>query len=167
MSDDQHRRLPEAPPSPTFQQPPAPPQMPVLPEHVQGQQAPNPLLTQTFLAWLQYMHLQNQLHQTQARQQAQSQQTHQQQQQQQIQFPFTGLPHVQGYPPTLQIEASPPQAGPSQPRQRRLSTAQETVDSPVSETGEGEMDQVAVAEDKRRRNTAASGESFRYIIIIA
>ncbi|KAH8086643.1 hypothetical protein BXZ70DRAFT_550496 [Cristinia sonorae] len=155
MSDEHHRQAPTAGPSSTttFQPPQPPSQMPVLPgDHIQqGQQAsPNPLLTQTFLAWLQYMHLQNQLSQTNPQPQPQIP----------FSYPNMSVPPVgQSYPstmPTLQLDTAVAQAGPSQPRQRRQSTVQQAPESPAaSEAGDGETDQ-AVSEDKRRRNTAAS-----------
>lgn len=163
MSDEQLRQLPTPPSSSSYQPSPAPPHMPTLQEHMQeqGQQGPNPLLTQTFLAWLQYMHLQNQLSQSNpgvSHQQAHPQQTHQQQ----IPFTFGGLPQQQSYPPTLQLDASASHAGPSQPRQRAASTTQQTAESPASDTGDPEGEQSVGTEDKRRRNTAASGECRCY-----
>ncbi|TCD68838.1 hypothetical protein EIP91_009705 [Steccherinum ochraceum] len=164
MSDEQHRQLPTAPSSSSAFQPPH--TMPVLPPQLQqlqhqhqqgsGGQAPNPLLTQTFLAWLQYMHLQNQLshgNPQQPQPHPSGAPTHQQQP-----FLYPNIPQTQGYPQTLQLDASTSQAGPSAPRQRRASTATQpqATDSPGSEPNDGEGDQIVIAEDKRRRNTAAS-----------
>ncbi|THH28282.1 hypothetical protein EUX98_g5901 [Antrodiella citrinella] len=66
------------------------------------------------------------------------------------------MPQFAGYPQTLQLEGSGPQAGPSQQRQRRASIAYQPTESPASDTGDMEGEPTAVVEDKRRRNTAAS-----------
>jgi len=163
MSDEQQRHLPTAPSSSAFQ---SPQHMPILQEHVQQQLqqqgaqqgGPNPLLTQTFLAWLQYMHLQNQLSQS-SPQGSQQQQAHPQQaHQQQLSFQayVASMPQAHGYTQTLSLDTAGPQAGPSQPRQRRASIAHPAAESPASEAGDMEGEQTAVVEDKRRRNTAAS-----------
>ena len=159
MSDDQQEHHQTAG-FPSF--PPPPPSMP---DQMSNQQGVNPLVTQTFLAWLQYVHLQNQLAQTQpSHQPQQTIQPPPQLQQHQVQFPHSG----QGLT-TPQTAQSIFQTGTSQAGSRTTTQAQAQTrtspaigasNTPSPEANEpAESDVLAVAEDKRRRNTAASGES--------
>lgn len=161
MSEDQHEHHQTAG-FPSFPPPPPPP----MPDPMSNQQGVNPLVTQTFLAWLQYVHLQNQLTQTHPSSSPSSQQ-------QQIQPPPQLQQHQAPFPHSLQTSNTPQasqnifhsgstsQAGPraTAHAQARASPATEASNTPSPEGGEpAEGDSVAIAEDKRRRNTAASGK---------
>lgn len=156
MSEDPQTRHQQPPHPPTTPHPfSSPPMLP--PQMQQPQQQPNPLMTQTFLAWLQYVHLQNQLNQQHHPQHHPTQQP----QQQQLQGPFPYSP-----PHQRDVARQVPHAGSST---AGLSGAQYSAPSPSDSTRRTspapvggtpeltEAEQSAVTEDKRRRNTAASG----------
>ncbi|KAK7694266.1 hypothetical protein QCA50_001446 [Cerrena zonata] len=159
MSDDQHEHHQTAG-FPSFPPPPPPP----VPDQMSNQQGVNPLVTQTFLAWLQYVHLQNQLAQTQpsqsSQQQAQQPQIQPQTslQQHQAQFPLSAQT---GPPQTSQniFQPSTSQSGPRVTAQAQVRTSPSVgaSDTPSPDGGEPvEGESLAITEDKRRRNTAAS-----------
>lgn len=143
--------------------PPAAPQpMHQLPD--QQQMGANPLLSQAFAAWLQYMQLQLHL------QQQQQQSTNIPQQPHPSQPPHPARPQQspQGHSPfPLSAFAPPPSLShlthttnaPS--GYTRLSPPQQTAPSntPSPDAGgtDTDMDGTAMVEEKRRRNTAASG----------
>lgn len=134
----------------------------------------NSFLTEAFIAalpWLQYMQVQNQV--SQSIQQHQQSPQHQQQppqsqQQQQLQ-------HLPQYvPPALMAQQTPFNFGSSQFRPFEPSEALDqfmATPEPSSSTHEPspeaadttEAEQAAMSDDKRRRNTAASGEQRIYI----
>ncbi|CAL1696235.1 unnamed protein product [Somion occarium] len=163
MSNEQQEHHQQPLGFPPYPPPPAPP----MPEQLPNQAGVNPLVTQAFLAWLQYVHLQNQLAQNQPQSQQQQQQQHVPQQppqhQQPIQFPFSL--QTQGniappHPPPDVYQTAPrptPQAGPSGPSRTRAVSVS-AASSPASPEGVEltEAEQIVIAEDKRRRNTAAS-----------
>ena len=170
MTDDQHHPHPQLyssafPPSvPQF--PSMPPSTP-LPPQMQNQMA-NPLLSQAFMAWLQYMQLQMQLQQHQSSQQHSPVPPQQPAPRlpQQMHAPSQGNPFTlspvgtdtqvpfptDALPPLPPLTPDPPARG----GQRQL------TNSPPPEAGEGAagMETGAIAEEKRRRNTAASGTLF-------
>jgi hypothetical protein len=137
--------------------PAAPPPQPM--HQLLGQQTPpNPLLQQAFVAWLQYMHLQTQLQQQQhlthppqaplLQQPAQ----HQQQQTQSPNVPFSQTTFA--ISPTETTSFS-----------REAFSTEQTIgqsnESPSPEVDQGDGEEVGasnIAEEKRRRNTAASGK---------
>lgn len=142
MSEEQQRQL--APPAP----PPFPPNLLELQgggqqQQQQQQQPSNPLLTQTFLAWLQYMNLQNQLHQHT-----------------QVQLPFSFNASAAPLQPAHDTSSQPASSsGPSRGGAiHQFPSGGSQPPSPEPQDAD-DGDQQTVSEDKRRRNTAASGIS--------
>ncbi|EKM60764.1 uncharacterized protein PHACADRAFT_203917 [Phanerochaete carnosa HHB-10118-sp] len=144
------------------------------------QSSANPVLQQAFVTWLQYMqlqlHLQQQQSQQQQQQQHQQQTAHQQTahlQTQQMQHqrqhaqssnalftptPFPTLPPIDTSA-SYQRDAVSPEQTTSQPT---------STPSPMSgnEGPDADMSATGLSEEKRRRNTAASGESESLLAIV-
>lgn len=173
MSEDQHNTQTH----PQLHQPTFPfPQLPsfgpppsTMPAQVPNQQMGNPLLSQTFLAWLQYMQLQMQLQQHQATQ-PQAQQPPPQaapQQQNHVPFPMNMFALQAGQdahdaygnePLSPLTPLTADQAGGSG------SGAELTMNTPSPPPGtDGEGEPTVIVEEKRRRNTAASGELATFL----
>ncbi|THH01530.1 hypothetical protein EW026_g1190 [Hermanssonia centrifuga] len=129
-----------------------PPPPPAL-QHLQNEQMSNPLISQTFMAWLQYMQLQMQLQQQQTAQPPPLQPPPQTPQQQ-MHVPAPNLYNIpsasNARQPSLQdpVSLTSPEASGS---------ASAPMSTPSPEAGEGgDEDPTVITEEKRKRNTAAS-----------
>ena len=170
MTDDQHNAHPQlySPPFPSVvPQFPSMPSSTPLPPQMQGQLS-NPLLSQAFVAWLQYMQLQMQLQQQQTSQQHSPVPPQQPSPRipQQIHAPSQGNPFALSPVATDTQVPFPTEAigpySPLTPDQPTGGGQRQLTNSPPPEEGGGDfagMDPGAIAEEKRRRNTAASGTS--------
>ena len=165
MSDEHQGLQTHLPSFPHLQNvPQMPPPQPLHQHQMPSQQLPaqaNPVLQQAFVAWLQYMQLQMQLQQQQQQPHQQAphlppQQTqHQPQHAQSSNAPFahasySSLPPIETSM-SFQRETLSPEQPTGQPTETPSPTSgNEGLDPDTAAT--------ALAEEKRRRNTAASGE---------
>ncbi|PSS37117.1 hypothetical protein PHLCEN_2v990 [Hermanssonia centrifuga] len=153
MSDDQHGTQVQ-PPFPFAHPPSMPP--PPAPQHLQNEQMSNPLISQTFMAWLQYMQLQMQLQQQQTAQPPPLQPSPQtpQQPQQQMHVP---VPNIFNIPSTSNARQPSLHDPVSLTSPEASGSASVPMSTPSPEAGEGgDEDPTVITEEKRKRNTAAS-----------